>query len=77
LEEAQQRGYSVRCEWLGGAGGGACELRGRPWLFVDLALDPVEQLAIVESALQLGQGTRASASAEGTSWGLRENRASG
>jgi hypothetical protein len=51
LESARQQGFRIRCEWLGGAGGGACELRGERWLFVDLALDPGEQLEIVLAAL--------------------------
>jgi len=56
LEEAirlaQQAGYSIRQEWLGGRGGGGCEIRGRKWLFVDLALEPGEQLGQVLDALR-------------------------
>ena len=48
---AEQAGYTVRLEWLGGAGGGACEFAGRKWIFVDLALSVVEQLDQVTSAL--------------------------
>lgn len=44
LEVAQNLGYRIRHEWLGGSGGGACEFGGRKWLFVDLALSPDEQL---------------------------------
>ena len=41
---AEQLGYEVRHEYLGGTGGGACEFSGRKWIFVDLALNSVEQL---------------------------------
>ena len=44
LRLAGQAGYQVRHEWLGGSGGGVCELLGRKCLFVDLALHPAEQL---------------------------------
>ena len=37
-------GYLVRQEWLGGSGGGGCQLRGRKVFFLDLALTPAEQL---------------------------------
>jgi hypothetical protein len=52
LAIAQQMGYSIRHEWLGGTGGGACEIAGRKWIFVDLALSVVEQLDQVTTALQ-------------------------
>ena len=61
LAEAEQRGFIVRLEWLGGRGGGACEIKGRQHLFVDLALSTAEQLAQIEAALP-GQSTPASAS---------------
>jgi hypothetical protein len=48
---AKQRGYKVREEWLGGAGG-ACEIQGQKWLFLDLALSPDEQLEQVLEALR-------------------------
>ena len=51
METAEQAGYTVRHEWLGGAGGGACEFGGRRWIFVDLALSVVEQLDQVATAL--------------------------
>ena len=44
IETAQELGYRIRHEWLGGGGGGACEFAGRKWLFVDLALTVDEQL---------------------------------
>ncbi|MBC8868921.1 MAG: hypothetical protein H8E44_05860 [Planctomycetes bacterium] len=52
LSVAEQLGYGVRQEWLGGSGGGACEFAGRKWIFVDLALNSVEQLEQVTEALQ-------------------------
>jgi hypothetical protein len=52
LELAEQMGYKIRQEWLGGTGGGACEFSGQKWIFVDLALNAVEQLDQVSSALR-------------------------
>jgi len=52
LSVADQLGYGVRQEWLGGSGGGACEIAGQKWIFVDLALNAVEQLEQVTEALQ-------------------------
>jgi hypothetical protein len=49
---AHQAGYHVRHEWLGGSGGGGCEIKGRKTLFVDLAQSPEEQLQSVLDALQ-------------------------
>ena len=49
---ADQLGYKIRQEWLGGSGGGACEFAGQKWIFVDLALNAVEQLEQVAEALQ-------------------------
>ncbi len=51
LSLAASRGLRVRQEWLGGSGGGRCEIRGVRWLFVDLALTPAEQFAQVAEAL--------------------------
>src|SRR5688572_15406607 len=51
-EVAEDAGYTVRHEWLGGAGGGACQFAGRKWIFVDLSLSVVEQLDQVTAALQ-------------------------
>ncbi len=47
-ELAQQAGYIVRHEWLGGA----CEFAGRKWIFVDLSLSVVEQLEQLADALR-------------------------
>jgi hypothetical protein len=52
METAERAGYTVRQEWLGGAGGGACEFAGRKWIFIDLALSVVEQLDQVAAALK-------------------------
>ncbi len=49
---AEQAGYQVRHEWLGGSGGGGCEVKGRKLLLIDLALGPQEQLEIVLDALR-------------------------
>ena len=48
---AQRLGYGVRQEWLGGCGGGACEIGGRKWIFIDLSLTAQEQLAQITSAV--------------------------
>jgi hypothetical protein len=52
LELSQRLGFTIRQEFLGGSGGGACELRGRKYLFVDLALHITEQLEQVCEALR-------------------------
>ncbi|MDP6443221.1 MAG: hypothetical protein QGG36_28530 [Pirellulaceae bacterium] len=52
LQVAQQLGFQVRHEWLGQGGGGACEFGGQKWMFVDLALNTIEQLDQVVEALQ-------------------------
>ncbi len=41
---AKRLGYQIREEWLGGNGGGGCELMGKKILFLDLALEPADQL---------------------------------
>ncbi|MHB1033552.1 MAG: hypothetical protein ACYC35_01475 [Pirellulales bacterium] len=52
IDLAKRLGFTVREEWLGGHGGGACEIKGRKCLFLDLALSPVEQLDQVAEALR-------------------------
>ncbi|QDU29799.1 hypothetical protein ETAA8_49140 [Anatilimnocola aggregata] len=52
IRVAEELGYSVRQEWLGGAGGGLCEFGGRRHIFLDLALSAVEQLDQLAAALQ-------------------------
>lgn len=49
---AERLGYHVRQEWLGGNRGGGCELKGRKWLFLDLALGPTDQLDQVLDTLR-------------------------
>ncbi len=50
---AQACGIAVRFEYLHGRGGGICQVRQQPQFFVDLALDPLEQLQALEEALQV------------------------
>ena len=56
LEEAvglaERLGYRIRNEWMGGAGGGGCEIRGHRWILLDLALGPAEQLEQVLATLR-------------------------
>ena len=52
LRLAKRTGYSIRQEWLGGSGGGGCEINGRKFLFLDLSLGPGEQLDLVLEALK-------------------------
>ncbi len=53
---AERLGYRTRQEWLGGAGGGACEFAGKKWIFIDLAVSVFEQLEQVVTALQQDPG---------------------
>jgi hypothetical protein len=52
LDLATRLGYQIRQEYLGGNGGGGCILRGNKIFFLDLALDPAEQLDQVIDALR-------------------------
>ncbi len=52
LDLAGRLGYQIRHEWLGGIGGGGCELGGRKVLFLDLALAPIDQLDQVVETLR-------------------------
>ena len=49
---AQSVGWKVRYEYLGEVGGGACEIAGQKWIFIDLALTPFEQFDQVIDALK-------------------------
>ena len=49
---AQRIGWKVRYENLGEVGGGACEIAGQRWIFIDLALTPFEQFDQVIEALK-------------------------
>lgn len=52
LATAQGLGYRIRQEWIDCEGGsGICEFKGQKWIFLDLSLDPSEQLEIVLQAL--------------------------
>jgi len=51
LNLAERLGYVVRQDWLEGGGGGGCELRGRKFLFIDLATSPADQLEMVLGVL--------------------------
>ncbi len=51
LKIAHQLGFVVRQDWLSGSGG-ACEIKGSRWLFVDLSLTPLEQLDQVLAAIR-------------------------
>ncbi len=50
IEAAERLGYSIRRECLYVAGG-ACEIAGRKWIFLDLSLSSGEQLELVTEAL--------------------------
>ncbi len=52
LDLAARLGYQVRQEWLGGVGGGGCEVLGRKIIFLDLALGPMDQLDQVLETLR-------------------------
>jgi len=45
-------GYQVRHDWLGGSGGGYCEIRGQKWIFLDLAVGHLDQLELVLETLR-------------------------
>lgn len=49
---AERLGWRIRHEYLGEVGGGACEIGGTRWIFIDLALTPIEQFDQVIAALQ-------------------------
>ena len=55
LAVAEQLGFGVRHEWMGGTGG-ACEIAGKPWLFIDLSLTTDEQLDLVIESIKDHQG---------------------
>jgi hypothetical protein len=63
LEEAtavaEQLGFRVRHEWLGGSGGGGCEFGGQRWIFIDLALNVHEQLDQIAAVLRNHAGIHA------------------
>lgn len=52
LRAAERLGYKIRQEWLGGSGGGDCEIQGKKWIFVDLSLGLPDQLQLVVEVLR-------------------------
>ena len=54
LDAARRIGFEIREELFdgNGGGGGACKVRGRKLLFLDLNLDPRQRLAQVLDALR-------------------------
>ena len=52
LAAAGRPGYKIREDWLGDSMGGGCELRGQKWIFLDLALSPLEKLDCMIDALR-------------------------
>lgn len=52
LRAAEQLGYKVRQEWLGGGSGGDCEIKGQKWLFIDLSQSLPDQLHLAVEALR-------------------------
>ena len=49
---ARQLGYTIRQDVFDGSGGGACVLRGKKWLYLDLGQTAAEQLGEVVECLQ-------------------------
>jgi hypothetical protein len=56
LELARQLEYSIREEYLDGAGGGHCFFGGKKWLLLDVTQSPEEQLSDVADALRTETG---------------------
>jgi hypothetical protein len=52
LELARRMQYTVREEYLDGAGGGHCYFSGKKWLLLDVAQSTEEQLSDVTDALR-------------------------
>ncbi len=51
IDLAKDRGIEIRHELLEGGGGGICQIRGKPCLFLDLASGPAEQLETIRRTL--------------------------
>lgn len=56
LDIARRLEYSVREEYLEGAGGGHCFYSGKKWLLLDITQSPEEQLSDVADALRTEAG---------------------
>ena len=52
IATARRLGFRIRMEWLGGSGGGDCEIKGQRWIFLDLALTAGEQLDVLLDAIE-------------------------
>ncbi len=52
IDLAKRLGFVVREDLFGGVPVGACQFKGRHWLFLDLALTPREKLDEVIAALR-------------------------
>lgn len=48
---ARRAGFTIRAEWLDGETAGWCEFGGSRWIFVDLSLPVIEQIAQIDEAL--------------------------
>ncbi len=59
VDLAERLGYQARHEWLGGCGGGGCEIMGQKVLFLDLAVGPEDQLDRVLDLLRCEPGAAA------------------
>ena len=55
---ARQLDYTVREEYLDGAGGGHCSFGGKKWLLLDVTQSSEEQLNDVADALRAEDGVR-------------------
>ena len=49
---ARRLGFEIREEWLDGAGGGACLIKGQRILFVDQSLPPAERVEQIAQSLR-------------------------
>ena len=56
LDLARRMQYTVREEYLDGAGGGHCFYSGKKWLLLDVAQSTEEQLSDVADALRAEAG---------------------
>jgi hypothetical protein len=52
LDLVKRLGYTIRQEWLDTSGGGACEIKGKKVLFLDLAEGPLDHLEQVLETLR-------------------------
>ena len=57
LEAAARLGYRIREDALAGFPGGACQLKGQKWLFLDPSLSSRERLKITLDALAADPST--------------------